>query len=402
LLYLVVANHISSSTAAKTNKQTNLFCATNHSQFQILSIDPTKKLIIMSPSNNNKNTEKTVTEKIQQHREEKDLLERFKKTAVSKLEQMSKQSKETGVKYKISDSEQQVLRKLRGVGVKEGLLAGALTFITLRRGPVYLTRWLQRRQAMQRSGGGVPPPPSQAGSQPGHMPPPPTTSSGSVSSFQLSNPNKATNPFQQAATNSAANNAHQQFPKTKSNLVLGAIWFTLDCTLSLMMFFVVSISYTDVDKLRAELTELPLIEGRSLVSDALCGDIEAELLAIQAEGHPAYQRLRNYRKDGVDTPFGLYLEVITGFVENCQRRRAMEQRLRQESGFSPNEEIAIPPPGVPRDGSRLVTKSRNGVQVEEEDGMLFDDSSSQEFVDDHENWASTFVTDQEEQDKKRP
>jgi hypothetical protein len=354
----------------------------------------------MSPSNNNKNTEKSVTEKIQQHREEKDLLERFKAVAVSKLEKMSKQSKETGVKYKISDSEQQVLRKMRGVGVKEGLVAGVLTFITLRRGPVYLTRWLQKRQAMQR--------PPQAGSQPGNMPPPPPTTSsgggaGSVSSYQLSNPNKATNPFQQAATNSAAsNNSHQQFPKTKSNLVLGAIWFTLDCTLSLMVSFVIAMSYTDVDKLRAELTELPLVEGRSLVSDALCGDIEAELLAIQAEGHPAYQRLRNFRKDRVDSPFGLYLEVITGFVENCQRRRAMEQRLRQESGLSPNDEVEIPPPGVPRDGSRLVTNSRNVVQVEEEDGMLFDDSGSQEFVDDHDNWASTFVTDQEEQDKKRP
>jgi hypothetical protein len=220
-----------------------------------------------------------------------------------------------------------------------------------------------------------------------------------------------------------------------------------------MMAASVSMVYTDTDRIRQQLLELPLIEGRSLTADALCQDISNELSNIQQEHNPAYQRLLKTKppssqwntnhhettSSSSSSPppaaFSFYLQSIISFSENCQRRRFVERRLRQEQGLvGKHDAVEIPPPGVPKDGPRLVTiiLTTNGEGEEEErvvydngddndhnnaENHPFDDSSfstttttTTGWKDDdtntantntNTNWADDFVADQEEQDRKR-
>ena len=337
-------------------------------------------------------------EQIAQRKEEMELFARFKKIASTKLEQLTRQSDETGIKLKMGDEEQKILYRQNGMGLKEGVAAGIVTFIVLRKGPIYMSRWLQKRalqqqqaQAHSHATTGAKSPP-QSG-----MNVPPLRGDGS---YQLSNPNvsNANNPFQRVQ--------NPEGPPRSKSIVLRSIWFGFDALLSLMVAASVSMTYTDADKLRRELVEIPLVTGRSLVSDTLCDDITAELQKVQQEELPVYLRLQQSLKeqhhhqggttnDIPKSPASFYLESIQHFTENCQRRRAMERRIRQEQGLDKRDPVEIPSPGVPRDGPRLVTLTDgNQMEVNKED-VDFDALRQGE-----DEWASEFVTDQEDANKK--
>jgi len=326
-----------------------------------------------------------------------ELFARFKMVASSKLEQLARQSEETGanlktdIKLKMGEEEQKILYRQNGMGLKEGVAAGIVTFIVLRKGPIYMSRWLQKRALQQQQAQAKPPP--QSG-----MNVPPLRGDGS---YQLSNPNgvsKANNPFQRVQ--------NPEGPPRSKSIVLRSIWFGFDALLSLMVAASVSMTYTDADKLRRELVEIPLVTGRSLVSDTLCDDITAELQKVQQEELPVYLRLQQSLKeqhhhqggttnDIPKSPASFYLESIQHFTENCQRRRAMERRIRQEQGLDKRDSVEIPSPGVPRDGPRLVTLTDgNQMEVNKED-VDFDALRQEE-----DQWASEFVTDQEDANKK--
>jgi hypothetical protein len=343
-------------------------------------------------------------EQISQRREEMEFFARFKAIASAKLERLVRQSEETGTKLKMGQEEQRILYQQNGMGLKEGVAAGIVTFIVLRRGPIYMARWLQKRalqqQAQAHQHGAKSPPQSGMNNVP-----PPRGDGG----YQLSNPNlagggvaNANNPFQRLQ------NPESSSPRSKS-FVLRSIWFAFDGVLSLMVAASVSMTYTDADKLRNELLEIPLVPGRSLVSDALCDDITAELQKVQQEDLPVYLRLKAALKEHQhtaavsasmstpQTPASLYLESIERFSENCQRRRAMEKRIRQEQGLDKRDPVEIPISGVPRDGPRLVTLT-DGQQMEvnNEDNVEFEALGQGE-----DQWVSDFVTDQEDADDNK-
>lgn len=293
----------------------------------------------------------------QDQEEEEELLDRFYGVAADKLGQMDRQSDETGIEYQQGVKESLVIDQMQDMGLKEGIAAGALTFIILRRGPLIIGRYVQkiRMQNSMRNNG------------------------LSNSSYQLSDPNSTLNP---------------KFPRPR-NVFLRGIWFCFDATVSLIVAASITSKYTVTEELRNQIAELPLIEGRSLVAESLCDDIAAELQAIQAEGNRAYQRLQK-RDAQNESHAAFYIEGVEKFVENCQRRKAMERRLRQEQGLGPYDLVEILPPGVPRDGPRLLTNS-DGVELDE-DAMIYD--SRHEFESQDADWASHFVTDQEDHDRK--
>jgi hypothetical protein len=194
-----------------------------------------------------------------------------------------------------------------------------------------------------------------------------------------------------------------------------------------MMAASVSMVYTDTDQIREQLLELPLIEGRSLTADALCEEIANELVKVQQERgsiNRAYQRLtkrqgsHHHTTATTTTPSSFYLQGIIAFSENCQRRRFVERRLRQEQGLGKQDAVEIPPPGVPKDGPRLLmvvsSSSTNNGGGEEEERVVYghgdDDDDNNNFDSsftnttdwkDDTNWADDLVADQEEQDRKR-
>jgi hypothetical protein len=81
---------------------------------------------------------------------------------------------------------------------------------------------------------------------------------------------------------------------------------------------------------------VPLVEGRSVLSDELCGDVVAKYLALKV----------GEEEEPVQSPM---LQNIGLFVQNCQRRQAFEQRIRKDHGLDPLASVSIPPPGVPAD-----------------------------------------------------
>eukprot|EP00980_Cylindrotheca_fusiformis_P013048 scaffold3267_cov140-Cylindrotheca_fusiformis.AAC.10 len=293
----------------------------------------------MSDNNNNSNHNKNKeAEETRRHLEELALFQRFRSVATARLEKMANME-ETDVSYQMGDEEKRIITQMHGMGLKEGIFAGVATFVLLRKGPLWMGRYIVNR----RRGGGAGP-----GS---------TTSGGG---YQLSNPN---NPFQQAASNNPNPIPNPHYPRSRNPFFRG-IWFAFDTVLSLMMAANISLYYTDMQKIKQELTDLPLVPGKSLVSDALCPDLTAEWQKVVEEQNPAYRRLLAQNQD---TPLGLYMNGIKHFCENCQRRAYREQELRQEQGLSSKDPVEIPHPGIPRDAPRLIQKPSENGQVD--DGM---------------------------------
>jgi len=317
-------------------------------------------------SENNDDTDKKIDEKLKkelnQRKEELLLMDRFKRVATAKLERMARQSEESGIKYEMGEREKEALAQMHGMGLKEGIAAGIVTFFVLRRGPIYIGRWVQKRRLAQLQQQQQPPP------QSGMTPP-------SGNGYQLSDPR---NPFHKAR--------NPEFPRSK-NIVLRGIWFAFDCTLSLMMAASVSMAYTDTDKIRQQLIELPLIPGRSLTADALCDAFVTELQKVQQEENPAYKRLmKEYKQKGTNGSMtASYMDGIVNFSEHCQRRLFVERRLQQERHLGKFDKVDIPQPGVARDGPRLI------VNGEGEEETVVDDDGFQDL-----SWASGFVMDQED------
>lgn len=315
---------------------------------------------------------KEMQDALELRRDEQNLFARFKNVAADALEQMSRQEERDGggakKKFQMGEEESRIIQNLSGVGLMEGVAAGILTFVVLRRGPIYIGRWVRRRQMAQYH---QQPPPSSS--------PPPPASNG----YQFSDPNASTsnNPFQRAAS------LTQEFPKSGS-FFLRSIWFMFDFTLSLMMAASTSMLYTDTDKIRQQVIDMPLVQGTSLTSQALCDPIIKELAKIRQEHDPTFERLDELNKTESPTPASTYLDNIVHFAENCERRRFEERKLRQERGLSSKDSIEIPSPGVSRDGPRLVVKDN------EEEVVVYDDGTEEPISDaqfgQNTSWDSDF------------
>ncbi|CAJ1947873.1 unnamed protein product [Cylindrotheca closterium] len=358
-------------------------------------------------SNNDNNNNKS-SQEIRERQEEMQVLTRFKDVITNKLEKMTNETEDKQKVYKMGEHEKKVMMEMQGMGLFEGIVAGAATFLFLRRGPIWIGRFIAKRRGGGGGGGGstgtttnpnVSKNPFDNAAKSNNSNPMNTTTNSS-GGYQLSNPFAANN-------NAAAAANNLNFPRSR-NPIIRAIWFTFDATLSLMMAANISLQYTDLKRIRNDLVELPLAEGTSLVSDAFCEDLTRALQKVQRENSPAYQRLVAKYQDGSSkelSPLALYMEGITLFSHNCERRAFRQRELLQEQGnatdfsdFDDNNDvdvdnnnnnnndnntttasdsstslsldvgggssssiitssqgsIPIPPPGISKDGPRLV------------------------------------------------
>ena len=85
-----------------------------------------------------------------ERREEMELFQRFRNLAASRINQLANEAGDnTNIKHQMGHKEQELLLEMNGMGLREGVMAGIVTFVTLRRGPIVLARWLQRRSQMK-------------------------------------------------------------------------------------------------------------------------------------------------------------------------------------------------------------------------------------------------------------
>jgi hypothetical protein len=112
-----------------------------------------------------------------------------------------------------------------------------------------------------------------------------------------------------------------------------------DGLLSAMVGFNVTLFLTDMKKVQEGFAAVPLVEGRSVVSDALCLDFIKTYHMTQAKGFDWSKS--NYQHSQIS--------YIFNFVLNCKKRQAYEEQLRREQGLDQTQSVCIPSPGVPQD-----------------------------------------------------
>ncbi len=278
--------------------------------------------------------QKQLEDRMKERSEEHQLFQRFQNVATSKLERLSRTTEQqqeslASKKLEFGEEEQKIVSRLASMGLREGILAGLASFVILRRGPKYIGRWVQRRN----------------------------NNTAARQGYQLSDPKtlNTNNPFEKAAR-------PQDFPRPRG-FVSRSIWFVFDTVLSLMVGANVSMVYTDKSAIRQQIAELPLVPGKSLVSDALCDEMVRELRSVAQEKNPAYERLSKMNSDpsAEGTAASFFLEGIVQFCQNCERRKYLENTIREQSGLQATETVTIPSPGVPKDGPRFTDES-DGMQ----------------------------------------
>jgi hypothetical protein len=308
----------------------------------------------MPVNNDDKESQKSQEKDLIRHRrEEAILLNRFQRVAKARLEQMMARQPPSGDdeagldEFRMGDAEQRIFHSISVHGVPEGILAGIVTFGILRKGPVYMARYLYRRKQMvennTRTAGGAPTaaPHKYAGPTSPNQPPPKTADGYQFSvlpnQINTNSNMHSNNPFQVAL--------RKDFPRSR-NIFVRSIWFMFDSMLSLMMGASVCMAYSDnIEDIKDQIVALPLQPGRSLTSDTLCPVIIRELALVRQENSPAYQRLsqsppvprshswqqQQAMPSHSPSPASImYFHGIQDFAANCQRRHFVERSIRQQ------------------------------------------------------------------------
>lgn len=355
---------------------------------------------------------KELEDEFRDRQEEFRLIERFKRVTARRVHQMVQlaSNDENDEKFKMSPSEREAIQSLNGMGLKEGIAASLVTFLVLRRGPIYVARFVYNRRLQSRQGG-------IHNNHNNSNTPPPTAADG----YQFNALPKNSNPFQNTSTATANNGGlRPDFPRSR-NFVIRSIWWVFDVTLSVMMGASVTMAYTDVSHIRTTVTELPLQQGPSLSSRVLCKPLAQELYQVQSEHNPAYQRLVRYNREVANSssssstknsppqnhnhPAAFYLQGIQQYVANCERRHYAEREWKQERGYNNMEGddhdkndndmgVVDLPRTISPTAPRLSYQHHQDDDASRHDDFFEDSDEMTTSMD----WteANTFTTDQEE------
>lgn len=118
-------------------------------------------------------------------------------------------------------------------------------------------------------------------------------------------------------------------------LLIKPLTLAIDATVSVALGCAVWFYSIDKKGVFHAASNVPLVEGRSAVSDTLCHDF------IEEKKQVPERVWKEYNDDAV--------VMLKQFIENCQRRTQYERQLRLDQGLSPEEPVAIPSRGVPPD-----------------------------------------------------
>lgn len=253
-------------------------------------------------------------------REETEIFNRF--TAIVKTKFTNSNINQLDELYKRPEfaSEKRILNEMNSIGLSKGMLSGLACFAFLRISPRLISNYLRRRVA---GGGGI-------------------------------NSSASKNPFQQMSSSSSGYK-FDSFPASSQNeerpgLIFRGVRLMLDTFVSMSIGAYASIYFTDTNKMMEKFEKIPLVEGRSLLSEQLCHDFTKEFKSYGKQfwnsRHHAMTTDNNNR--GGDEG-GEFRELIQGFVANCRRREIYEKDIRQEQGLGANDEVIVPTPGVPQD-----------------------------------------------------
>jgi len=209
-------------------------------------------------------------------------------------------------------AEKKILGEMNNIGLSKGILAGLGCFAFLRISPRLISKALRRRAGVTTT---------QGGNNPFHqsskykLDPPPNPLGGQQNVERLERP----------------------------GLAFRLMRLSLDTFVSLSIGAYTSLWFVDKDKMMRSFSDIPLVEGRSLLSEELCGDFTREFKKLDTQ---VWDRKRSTINHDEKMNFR---NTIQGFVVNCQRRAICEDEMRKERGMRDDEPVVIPSPGVSRD-----------------------------------------------------
>ena len=264
-------------------------------------------------------------------------------------------------------AEKAMVTKINNHGMIVGLGGFLGSFMFLRRGPNLMSRYLMRR-SQSRGGGGA----------------------GGGYRFDSAAPARSSNPFERAAQQQGPHQSVSIPPASSGSepprpgFIFRAFKLGLDLFISLNVGVYMSSVWTDKNQALEDAADIPLVEGRSLVCDELCGDFIRQYGAIP-------QATWAKHREAPDAVMGL--RFLEKFVVNCVKRDMHERSLKEERGvFNDAEHIPIPSGGVPRDYEVVLAdigKNGDGVLGSESEDRNPPSSSSEEEAffdtDDHGN-----------------
>ena len=193
-------------------------------------------------------------------------------------------------------------------------------------------------------------------------------------------PPSASSFYHQQAASVAQQQAQQQvIPsppsfKTSGGKFWTALWLVFDLGLSIWCGTMFSFSMTDKKRCLEGIADMPLVEGKSMLSEQLCTDFITK--------HKTYpNQLWKYSKDHKDEEdVDLWLFSIHRFVQNCKRRQAYEQSLIKEVSYDLSSSSGqhqhgsrhpiVPPPGVPTDFSIDENDGVSNDHHHHDDGII--------------------------------
>jgi len=281
-------------------------------------------------------------------KEEYNLSLRFMNALQRKMEQIQMRQRDgdtslTGM-LELGEAERTKLLEINNRGVLEGSVAGVLSFIFLRRMRAGFLRRMMKQEA--KAPGAPPPPPPTMGTPGGtsavphapkspfqqQKPPTGTTSSSPPPSpgAEIPSPQKVAQAYKESRTSGI------------SGTFFNLLGFAIDATVS--FYIAVFVSIRNPGKIMNEIAKIPLIEGRSRVSDEFCPEFLHELQEMQKD---VLEDNNAMQADALKNPESVALKGLLEFCHNCKQRAAYENQLRQQLGLSDSDPVSIPPPGVP-------------------------------------------------------
>lgn len=250
-------------------------------------------------------------------------------------------------KFELGDAEKSVLMNINNVGLLQGAVAGMVALFSLRRVRSSLFARMVKQYEEQN----------------------PKNTASTTPLAGLSSPfRQQKNPLEVAG---------------KSPIWVGLSWVT-DLAASFMVAVAVSAAFTDQKKILKDVSEIPLVEGKSNVSRVFCPVIQETLVKMRQEASTPEE------KAALSQPRTPYLAAWITFSQNCKLRQAHENLIRRQQGLGHDDVVRIPPPGVSKQHDRLETDDFSELDDSDGNDAPFDDFYDPRDEDNKLEFADTF------------
>ena len=248
------------------------------------------------------------------------------------------------------DDEKKLIAQISNIGLTKGLACGLFTFVTIRTGGSMLRRYFLRR--ISNGGGSSNSRGSSSGSNnSGYTFDSTISSSGSATS-------KSKNPFLSHPSNSTKlppppNPPPPQFQKP------GLFIRSLNLGFDIMLSFFAAIEgtkyFTNTTQILDDISSIPLVKGKSLISDELCSDFINVYRSIPKETWKQYEANDGEKQQGIN----MVLQTISSFVRNCHRRKMVEKDCFSEMNGDASSSVLTDDDGTTHNNNKIENENSN-------------------------------------------